>query len=140
MTIYISEPEFAARIKAELQRDPLIGFRWVTGPGRSGAIAAVYLSHMAGLSYVPYGSRAPDGLPGIVVDTATLTGATLRKAGRRYPMARLLALYDERALGRHIFWYEAAYKPHQVYSCPKCFAVALTKTDRCEQCKEMTND
>lgn len=112
MTKYITEPEFAARIRDEAAWLAHAGYRWITGPGRSGSIAAVYMSHAAGIPHVPYGSPGPAGTPGIVIDTATLTGATLRKAGRRYPTGKTIALYDERETGRIIFWYERDFDKH----------------------------
>ena len=78
----VSEGEFAAAIRTALQG---VEVGSVTGPGRSGAVAAVYASHILGVPFIPYGQPAPKGLGRIlVIDTAEESGATLRKAGRRY--------------------------------------------------------
>jgi adenine/guanine phosphoribosyltransferase-like PRPP-binding protein len=104
----ISEPEFAARIR-KLLADTTPNVGSVTGPGRSGAIAAVYASHILGVPFVPYGSKAPVHLGSLlIIDTAMASGATLRKAERRYAEASpvVLACYEEPP--RVAFWYEAA--------------------------------
>lgn len=77
---------------------------FVTGPGRSGAISAVYASHILGVPYVPFGFRARGRA--LIVDTARLTGKTLRRAGRKYCHNRpvLVYVYDEPPIVR--FWYE----------------------------------
>lgn len=57
----------------------------VTGPGRSGAVASAIASHMLGVPFVPYGQNIPSKLyPVLVIDTAASTGATLRKAVKKY--------------------------------------------------------
>ncbi|EYR81822.1 hypothetical protein [Shinella sp. DD12] len=103
----ISESEFAARIRALLaDTRPNVGS--VTGPGRSGAIAAVYASHILGVPFIPYGSKVPTHLGSLlIIDTAMESGATLRKAERRYAEASpvVLACYEEPP--RVAFWYEA---------------------------------
>lgn len=75
----------------------------VTGPGRSGAVASVYASHMLGAPFVPYGQPAPAGTV-LVVDTAAKTGRTLRRAERRYPGSVAVAVFNEPP--RVTFWYE----------------------------------
>lgn len=79
----------------------------VTGPGRSGAIASVYASHMLGIPFIPYGNHCPDHLaPLLVIDTAKMSGASLRKACRKYAHLNPISihLYDEPPRVR--FWYE----------------------------------
>lgn len=78
----------------------------VSGPGRSGAIASVYASHMLGIPWIPGDVQTPlHLLPCLVVDTARLTGATLRRAVRRAgEHARGLAIFQEPPRVR--FWYE----------------------------------
>jgi hypothetical protein len=76
----------------------------VTGPGRSGAIASVYASHFLRIPYIPYGIPT-DLRPLLIVDTAILTGRTLRKAMKKYgPGVVPIALYKEPP--RVVFWYE----------------------------------
>lgn len=100
----IQQPEFQARLLAAVPRAP--AHRSVTGPGRSGAIAAACWSHAAGVPFIPYGQPCPEHLqPVLVVDTAAKSGATLRKASRRYGGAQTLALWQEPPRVR--FWYEA---------------------------------
>jgi hypothetical protein len=102
----ISEVEFSKRIR-EIVAGLDVGS--VTGPGRSGAVAAVYASHILGVPFIPYGQPAPISLGRIlVIDTAIESGTTLRKAGRRYAEGNpiMLACYHEPPRVR--FWYEPA--------------------------------
>jgi hypothetical protein len=97
---------------------------FVTGPGRSGAIASVYASHFWGAAFLPFG-EIPDCEPGnlLVVDTATKSGRTLRGAAVRYPGCRSFAFYDESSSGlseRVYFWYEGrANDPAGVLTPPR---------------------
>lgn len=106
----ITEPEFKERLLEVLASCDLSEVGFVTGPGRSGAVASVYASHILGVPYVPYG--ASDKMPvklgrGLIIDTAKFSGRTLRKAERRYAYSRPIILwcYDEPPLVA--FWYEA---------------------------------
>jgi len=103
----VGEAEFAQRIRDILAGDTdQVG--WVTGPGRSGAIAAVYASHILGIPFVPYGSSAPADLGRVlIIDTARQSGRTLRKAAKRYEASDPVVIwcYDEPP--RVAFWYEA---------------------------------
>ena len=101
----VSEPEFRDRIREQLRG--CCDFAAVTGPGRSGAVAAVYASHILGIPFIPYRARVPSKFEGkmLVIDTARWTGATIRKAARLYPGARILTVYNEPPMVR--FWYEA---------------------------------
>jgi hypothetical protein len=85
----------------------------VTGPGRSGAIAAVYASHILHVPFIPMGTMPPRHLGRLlIIDTATETGKTLKKAGVKYreyePL--IVAIYHEPP--RVMFWYEAG-KPQR---------------------------
>ena len=103
----VPEPEFAQRIRAALDGLPEdIGA--VTGPGRSGAVAAVYASHILGVPFIPFGQPSPPELGRmLIVDTAIQSGRTLRKAAGKYGEANphILAVYAEPP--RITFWYEA---------------------------------
>lgn len=102
----VSEPEFRVGLWIMLDRlfrgVPLPDY--VTGPGRSGAVAAVYASHDLGIPFVPYGFKAR-GRP-LIIDTARMSGKTMRRAMKKYagtnPM--LAAVYEEPPIVR--FWYE----------------------------------
>lgn len=100
----VTEPEFRIRLQEKLK--PLKGvYRSVTGPGRSGAIAAVYASHYLGIPFVP--CRLPSNaklLPVLIVDTAVESGRTLRKASHKCGGVDALAIYQEPP--RVKFWYE----------------------------------
>lgn len=107
--ILVSESEF----REELER-LLYNMSWghdynsVTGPGRSGAVAAVYVSHMTGVPFIPFGQPCPDKLrPILIVDTATKSGKTLKKACNKYRGAEMVAtaVYSEENV-RYKFWYE----------------------------------
>lgn len=103
----VQEPEFAARIR-HLLTETKTDVGSVTGPGRSGAVAAVYASHILGVPFIPYGCKVPVHLGNLlIIDTAMESGATLRKAERRYSYASpvVLACYHEPP--RVAFWYEA---------------------------------
>ena len=80
--------------------------RCVTGPGRSGAIASVYASHILGIPWIPAGQPIPVHLqPVLVIDTAIKSGASLRKLGRRCGEPCIqMAVYEEPP--RVVFWYE----------------------------------
>lgn len=105
----IAEPEFADRLRESLLAHPAVAeFGSVTGPGRSGAVAAVYASHILGIPFIPYGSEPPMHLgPLLLVDTAMQSGRTIRKAAKRYEDAKpyTVVVYEEPP--RVAFWYEA---------------------------------
>jgi len=97
----VSQSEFSERLEQVLDDLPPIDY--VTGPGRSGAIASVYASYMLRVPFVPYGSFIPDQRA-LIVDTAINTGKTLRKASRHYGDAPFV--YAFREPPRVHFWYE----------------------------------
>ncbi len=103
----VSEAEFRECFFALLDRSPLADIGSVTGPGRSGAVAAVYASHHLRVPFVPYGARCPRHLGRLlIVDTAIQSGKTLRKAERKYrdALPYVLAAFEEPP--RVYFWYE----------------------------------
>lgn len=108
MSAVIAEHEFAAALRSRLAIEPRP--RSVTGPGRSGAVASVYASHLLGVPFIPFGAPCPPHLrPLLVVDTAEQSGRTLRKAVRKYEAGgdvRGVAVYREPPRVR--FWYEAS--------------------------------
>lgn len=119
----VTEEEFSIEIRLALQDIHDAGC--VTGPGRSGAIAAVYASHILKIPFIPYGQKAPAHLQRLlIIDTATESGKTLRKAGKKYEglCPIIMAIYREPPRVR--FWYEAD-KP-QFYKHEKS---PLTKTE-----------
>lgn len=103
----ISEAEFAERVVAVA---PTLGpVAAVTGPGRSGAVAAVYVSHVLGVPFIPFKANWRAGHEHILIaDTASESGATLRKAEawyrKRGQMVIAHAFYIEPPRVR--FWYE----------------------------------
>lgn len=103
----VTELEFATRMRDILSETP-IDIGWVAGPGRSGAIAAVYASHLLAIPFVPYGSFAPIGLGRVlIVDTARESGRTLRKAERKYEQHNPFIWVGFEEPPRVAFWYEA---------------------------------
>lgn len=98
----VTEPEFRDRLIELLNTTDLTHIDAVTGPGRSGAIAAVYASHHLHIPFVPYGARFPGEL--LIIDTAIQSGRTLRKAASRYNTSNTLAVFNEPP--RVHFWYE----------------------------------
>lgn len=100
----VSEQEFRTKLIEALKNCPA---KSVTGPGRSGAIAAAYTSHLLDIPFVPYGRKVgPDLQPLLIVDTALYSGSTMRKAEKQYQGAHLIKrwLYAEPQMVR--FWYE----------------------------------
>lgn len=108
----VTEPEFRERIESVLE-DWRGCFGSVTGPGRSGAVAAVYASHFLGIPFIPYKSKAPSNLGRLlIIDTATESGATLRKARRYYKESTPIAIAIFHEPPRVAFWY-GAQKPQR---------------------------
>lgn len=100
----VTEQEFSERIALMLTG---INAGSVTGPGRSGAIASVYASHLLSIPFIPYGNTMPNSLGKVlIIDTATKSGRTLRKADRKYKDydTIIMAIYNEPP--RVAFWYE----------------------------------
>lgn len=103
----VDEAEFASRIR-EVLADVGDSVGSVTGPGRSGAVAAVYASHILHIPFIPYGQKAPIELGRLlIVDTARQTGKTLRKAEKRYESATPLVIVAFEEPPRVMFWYES---------------------------------
>lgn len=102
--MWIEEAEFAERL-----RKAVSGFTFdaVTGPGRSGAVAAVYASYASHRPFVPFGQPYPGVV--LVIDTVCRSGKTLRKAVRRLERLGIetisLSVYGSPP-ERHHFWYE----------------------------------
>lgn len=97
---FVDEDEFQHVFCAALDHAPTADY--VTGPGRSGAVAAVYASHYLGIPFVPF--KRMRGSNVLVVDTAILTGSTLRKASRYYFDAPTVHGFTQPP--RVKFWYE----------------------------------
>ena len=104
----VGEPEFRAKMQKKLLEIDLSEVGSVTGPGRSGAVAAVYASHILGIPFIPYGATAPTKLGRLlIVDTARESGRTLRKAERKYEEADPIVVVIFEEPPRVAFWYEA---------------------------------
>lgn len=113
MTRVVSEREFETRLRDCLMAVVRDEIGSVTGPGRSGAIAAVYASHILGVPFIPYGQKHPSHLGRLlIVDTARESGATLRKAERKYIAAAPLVVVAYEEPPRVMFWYEARKPQH----------------------------
>lgn len=111
----VSEAEFKERIEGLLLGEDgniATTFKFVgsvTGHGRSGAIAAVYASHILGAPFVPYKTEAVPTHLGIllIIDTAMESGATMRKAERFYKHVDSMSRVCYHEPPRVAFWYEA---------------------------------
>lgn len=82
---HLTEQAFRVHFYEALDRVDKNSFDFVTGPGRSGAVASVYASHYLGLPFIPH--KAGDYITFesvLVVDTVEYTGRTLRKASKWY--------------------------------------------------------
>lgn len=109
----VTESMFRARLREVLDADQydLFWANGVTGPGRSGAVAAVYFSHQLGIPFLPYGLPCPDALrPLLIVDTAKQSGATLRKAAAKYSDGLTITKYLFDEPPRVMFWYERGFE------------------------------
>lgn len=115
----VSEAEFQDRIRTML-RHHVGRFGCVTGPGRSGAVAAVYASHILGVPFIPFGQKPLAALgPILIIDTAAESGKTLRKAARKYSYAGAVAMACYHEPPRVMFWYEAR-EPHRyIHELPR---------------------
>lgn len=104
----VTELEFRDRLVAALRELPERGeIGCVTGPGRSGAVAAVYASYFLGVPFIAWGTKPPFDLNRLlIIDTARQSGKTLRKAMKTYHLhdPTDLAIYEEPP--RVHFWYE----------------------------------
>ena len=78
------ERVFQRRFK-EVLKGVEVEVDFVTGPGRSGAVASVYASHILGVPYKPHkcGNYSLDKRV-LLVDTVKYTGKTLNKARNWY--------------------------------------------------------
>jgi adenine/guanine phosphoribosyltransferase-like PRPP-binding protein len=104
----VSEAEFSATVRNTLSGKMRPDF--VTGPGRSGAVAAVYASYALSAPYIPHSTRpAEPGETMLVIDTVSMSGRTIRKAASRWKRlgyeVEALVLYSSPTI-RHHFWYE----------------------------------
>lgn len=99
----ITEPEF--KLESQKRLAGVVAGA-VKGPGRSGAVAAVYASYLLGIPFIPYGQPYPGKL--LVVDTVSQTGKTIRKATAKAAKAGhevvALSIYSQQE--RLHFWYE----------------------------------
>lgn len=104
----LSEEEFRRSFLPKLEGTKA---DFVTGPGRSGAVASVYASHYLGIPYKPHkcGNYTP-GETVLIVDTVRYTGGTLRKAFKWYAKRGLnpVVIYglDEDRGHYYKLWYE----------------------------------
>jgi adenine/guanine phosphoribosyltransferase-like PRPP-binding protein len=99
----ISEIEFSNKLTEILS--PLKGkFSYVTGPGRSGAISAVYASHFLDIPFVPFGSFQ-EAKNILIIDTISQSGKTLRKANKLYTKGQSITVFGQHQ-NRYRFWYE----------------------------------
>lgn len=107
MAQVISEKEFSLKLLMLLNSCDLSKVRCVTGPGRSGAIASVYTSHILGVPFVPFGQELPDYMnPILIIDTACSSGKTLRRAERKYSKHNPIIKFVFKEPPRVKFWYE----------------------------------
>lgn len=101
----ISEQEFRTHLILILNNIRYMGFKSVSGPGRSGAVAGVYASHYL---HIPFITKAVDISaelqPHLVIDTAISSRKTLKKAHRKANAAYSIAIFQEPP--RVKFWYE----------------------------------
>lgn len=106
--VIVSEPEFSTMVAEALKDVEKPDF--IVGPGRSGAIAAVYASYRLHRPFVPFGHPGgPEGSKVLVIDTVSMSGRTIRKAAARYERMGYVVMaltVVPRNQKRHHFWYE----------------------------------
>lgn len=104
----VLEPEFQEEARIQLAAEIFRTVDSVTGPGRSGAIAASYASHILGVPFLSYGVPPSSSVSHLlVIDTVWSTGGHLRRAMELYaPLVRTTsyALFREPPLIK--FWFE----------------------------------
>lgn len=111
MTV-VTEEEFRAKVADALGwMVHLENGAWrpwaVTGPGRSGAIASVYVSHLLKVPFIPFGVPLPEDKKFImIVDTAINSGRTMRRALRMYDKHWPMMQFFYQEPPRVRFWYE----------------------------------
>lgn len=114
MRSQVSEKMFREAITAAMLDIGPADFDFILGAGRSGAIAAVYASHLTGIPFVAWNNRLPENSKVLIIDTAKQSGKTLRRAVARYNKlgheAFSLPIFE--CDNTHfIFWYERDYTP-----------------------------
>lgn len=107
----MSEENWRTEFYASLDKLDPSKYDFVTGAGRSGAVAAVYASHYLGLNFKPHKSgNYHDDKSVLIVDTVEYTGKTLRKAKSWYERRGLIAstAFAIKESRGHYFkmWYE----------------------------------
>lgn len=107
----VTEEQWRAAFYAELNEMKGVKFDFVTGPGRSGHVAAVYASHYLGIPFKPHKCGVyKEGEVVLVVDTVKYTGKTLRKAQQWYAKRGLIVAVayalDETRGHYYKMWYE----------------------------------
>ena len=101
----ITEELFRTLIREKLSNYDANYFKSVSGPGRSGAIASVYASYILGIPFIPFGQKVPHKLnPHLVIDTAEMTGKTLKKAAIKMGTGYKIAVIRE--THKRYFWFE----------------------------------
>ena len=76
-----TEAEFVPQMVHKARLLPSNYYKGVTGPGRSGAVCAAYMSHFTGIPFIPHKSSTDlQNSPLLVCDTVEYTGKTIRKA------------------------------------------------------------
>lgn len=118
MRAHINEAHFALELRRKAKElSPELKPDFVTGPGRSGALAAVYYSHLTGVPFIPWGYVPDDGWV-MVIDTATMSGRTMRKACNKLNRLGVnvvsLAVFETPGV-HNVFWYEADYDAGQAH-------------------------
>lgn len=107
----MTEQEWRVKFFAALDQVENVRFDFVTGPGRSGHVAAVYASHYLGMPFKPHKAGNYDNDRScLVVDTVEYTGGTIRKAVSWYERNGLFvrSAFAIRETRGHYFkmWYE----------------------------------
>lgn len=107
----LTEEEWRKLFFAALDQQAFGCYDFVTGPGRSGAVASVYASHYLSIPYKPHkcGNYSNDTRV-LIVDTVEYTGETLRKAAKWYAKKGLSTqvIFGVKEYKGHYFkmWYE----------------------------------
>lgn len=107
----VTEEQWRTAFYAALDEVKGVTYDFVTGPGRSGHVAAVYASHYLGIPFKPHkcGSYKV-GQRVLIVDTVCYTGKTLTKAHHWYAKRGLQPTIcyamDENKGHYYKMWYE----------------------------------
>lgn len=111
----ISEADFIDRLKLVLEDPEFSHAEWVTGPGRTGAMAAIYASHILNVSFVAYGHRPKANGYVLVMDILNDNPRTMRRALKHYDICRPIPCIVFPEIENEGLWFEQGQTNVQIF-------------------------